>query len=101
MKPENAKRIVMSSDLTVTSLIHSQEQIQKSMEPEYKNRLHWSIQVPSQLMGEAVKIGFLLGYGMEVDFTYERDEWSLTGYRFDTEDNKFEYVSETIWSPGA
>ena len=97
MKPKNAIEIVVPSDLTGVSLLHAQDDIQKELSPDYKNDLYWELRVASQGMGEAIKLAYLLGVNVNVDFEYGADEWSLTGRNYHTK----ELSERTIWSPSA
>jgi len=101
MKPENAMQLTTDADICASTLVWAQEQIQQKLEPKYKNKLNWNIKVPSQQMSEAVKLGFCLGFGLDISFEYDIDEWSLEGYRYDVVNSKLIYISEVVWSPGA
>lgn len=95
MKPENAIKVEADCDLSGHTIFYAKDKIQKELEPKYENKLYWELRVPSQLMGEAMKLAYLLGLEVSLDFEYYIDEWSLRGYSVGSRKEK------TIWSPGA
>ena len=97
MKPNDAEELSTPSDLTGVSVLYAKDSIQKELSPKYDKKLYWELRVSSQEMGEAIKLAYLIGLNVNVDFTYDVDEWSLGGTRYDHDGFK----AKTIWSPGA
>lgn len=99
-KPINALELPTPFDLTECSLDDAIEQAK-----EYAKEIEWDrlgyqvLKIPSQLMPQAVPLVSSLSLPIEVDFTYDMDEWSYHMYSYNREVGDFDEIA--IWSPGA
>lgn len=95
---DNKYKFETDSDLTAYSYMKAEEWIREQLNPDYTDKMYFTLSVPSQLMSEAVKYAFCLPLSdVQINFEYEADEWSVTGYYYDKDFNKTEL---TVWSPG-
>ena len=92
-------KLDVDSDLSTYAYIKAEEWIRGQLDQDYQQKLCFSLSVPSQTMSDACKMAFCLNItNVQIDFNYNADEWSVTGYYYDRDFNKVEL---TIWSPGA
>lgn len=97
MKPENAKQLAVSCDLTGVAAMEMQKLIQEELSPDYSKTVYWELQVPSQLLDEGLVISYLLGLKLSLNSSYTIDEWSLSGESY----SEMQVKRATYWSPGA
>ena len=108
MKPDKAIKMKTPADLVLYWVIMAEDKIRRKLNPKYKidsNAFTYTLKVTSQDFKRALTIAAVGKYDVEIEFSYDRDEWSLRGYgyAFDIEEGKIitkEYEHE-IWSPGA
>ena len=99
MKPDKADKIYVDSDISAASLLDCDHKIREILDPKYKHKLDYEVKVASQQMEYIIPLMYALGYRVLLDFTYDIDEWSLTGFYYQNE--PFKRIEHTIWSPGS
>lgn len=101
MKPENAIVLPVASDLSAHALTEAESLVRDGLKDFCNDStfidVRMTLRVPSQLMSEAVKYAFCLGYDVRVSFDYDLDEWSLHGSIYQCTGRK----DVIVWSPGA
>ncbi len=108
MKPDKAIKMKTPSDLVLYWVIMAEDKIRRKLNPEYKikqDKFIYTLKVASQDFKRALTIAAVGKYDVEIEFSYDRDEWSLRGYAYDFiikdgKDITIEYEHE-IWSAGA
>ena len=92
MKPIGAKELPIHADLMPYTLVQATDLLGRGK--------RYFLKVASQNLENAAMLCALGGFGdvgIQLDCSYDRDEWSLTSWDF--VDGKS--ILETIWSPGA
>lgn len=103
-KPEKAVELDTPSDLlsasNVSFLKHAEELVMEEVRkwPSLM-RVHWVLKIPPQIFDEAEVLAGIKDCSLQVEFTYDSDEWSFMALGFNkdgTDIRQFE-----VWSPGA
>ena len=97
MEPSNAHGFDATPDLGGYWVYKGMEMIEDLLSVE-RHKINWQLEVASQGFAEACKIGYLIEINAIINFEYQPDEWSLTGYYYNDDMN---IIKEMVWSAGA
>jgi len=119
MKPDKADELAASCDFSHSAYFNMESKILEKFKIDYIERklddVRFILKIPSQLVNEAMVLSYVLKCNIEIDYTYNSDEWSLTGELWhqskevledlkdylDKDYSLFKTYQYTIWSPGA
>lgn len=88
------------ADLSSYQFLQAQATIEKELE-KHKREVYYTLHVPSQLFGVAMKIAYLAEVNIVVNTTFDEDEWKLEGKVIVAEKDICTWYIVNIYSPGA
>lgn len=100
MKPEKAQKVDIDSDISAIAILHAEETIRKKLDRGYSKEISFVVKIPSQSFSYIYPLAYAMGFSIELEVSYDVDEWSLIGGYLDFT-KKPENITHEVWSPGA
>lgn len=99
-KPEKAIEFCTPSDLAGVSLEYAEDEAMKGVRQWPSSmRVHWILKIPPQTFDVANVLADVRNYSLQMEFTYNSDEWSFMALGFNEDGTDIRRVE--VWSEGA